>query len=364
MNQVAAARIQGSVRIVGAGLLGTSIGLGLSKLGVHVTLEDASPANLKLAIDYGAGQQSSPDDSPNLIVVCVPPDVTASVIQRELTNFPEAFVTDVASVKSQLLSELKAQGSDLKRYVGSHPMAGRERGGAISGRADLFVGRPWVISANAESLPQAVAAVEDLAIDLGSAPLRASAQDHDRAVALVSHVPQLVSSLLAARLIEADGSDVSLAGQGLRDTTRIAASDPKLWIQILAANASEVAPVLKAFESDLHAVVESLENIDQVGSLAKVSRALEAGNQGVERIPGKHGTKQTAYAQVVVMIADKPGELGRLFNEVGEIGVNIEELKLEHSPSAPVGLVELYVLPSLEQKLIAELESRGWKIAG
>jgi prephenate dehydrogenase len=364
VNQVAAARIQGSVRIVGAGLLGTSIGLGLSKLGVHVTLEDASPANLKLAIDYGAGQQSSPDDSPSLIVVCVPPDVTASVIQRELTNFPEAFVTDVASVKSQLLSELKAQGSDLKRYVGSHPMAGRERGGAISGRADLFVGRPWVISANAESLPQAVAAVEDLAIDLGSAPLRASAQDHDRAVALVSHVPQLVSSLLAARLIEADGSDVSLAGQGLRDTTRIAASDPKLWIQILAANASEVAPVLKAFESDLHAVVESLENIDQVGSLAKVSRALEAGNQGVERIPGKHGTKQTAYAQVVVMIADKPGELGRLFNEVGEIGVNIEELKLEHSPSAPVGLVELYVLPSLEQKLIAELESRGWKIAG
>jgi prephenate dehydrogenase len=243
-------------------------------------------------------------------------------------------------------------------------MAGRERGGAISGRADLFVGRPWVISGNPESKPQAVAAVEDLAIDLGSAPLKVSANDHDRAVALVSHVPQLVSSLLAARLIEADSSDVSLAGQGLRDTTRIAASDPKLWIQILAANAAEVAPVLKAFESDLHSVVESLENIDQVGSLAKVSRALEAGNQGVERIPGKHGTKQTTYAQVVVMIADKPGELGRLFNEVGEIGVNIEELKLEHSPSAPVGLVELYVLPSLEQKLIADLEVRGWKIAG
>jgi prephenate dehydrogenase len=243
-------------------------------------------------------------------------------------------------------------------------MAGRERGGAISGRADLFVGRPWVISANPLSLPQAVAAIEDMAIDLGSAPLKVSAHEHDRAVALVSHVPQLVSSLLAARLIPAEGSDVALAGQGLRDTTRIAASDPKLWIQILAANAAEVAPVLKALEADLHAVVESLENIDQAGSLAKVSRALEAGNQGVERIPGKHGTKQTAYAQVVVMIADKPGELGRLFNEVGEIGVNIEELKLEHSPSAPVGLVELYVLPSLEQKLIAELEERGWKIAG
>ena len=364
MNQPAAARIQGPVRIVGAGLLGTSIGLGLTKLGVPVTLEDSSPANLKLAIDYGAGSRASSDDQPAIIVVCVPPDVTASVVHRELKSFPDAIVTDVASVKSQVLAELVAQGSDLARYVGSHPMAGRERGGAISGRADLFVGRPWVISANSESRTLAVSAIEDLAIDLGSAPLKVSAREHDRAVALVSHVPQLVSSLLAARLISADGSDVSLAGQGLRDTTRIAASDPKLWIQILAANAAEVAPVLKAFESDLHSVVESLENIDLAGSLAKVSRALEAGNQGVERIPGKHGTKQTAYAQVVVMIADKPGELGRLFNEVGDIGVNIEELKLEHSPSAPVGLVELYVLPTVEQKLIAELESRGWKIAG
>lgn len=364
MSQPAAARIQGSVRIVGAGLLGTSIGLGLTKLGVPVTLEDSSPANLKLAIDYGAGASASESDEPALIVVCVPPDVTASVVHRELKSYPRAIVTDVASVKAQVLAELEVQGSDLSRYVGSHPMAGRERGGAISGRADLFVGRPWVISANPHSTSKAVSAVEDLAIDLGSAPLKVSSHEHDRAVALVSHVPQLVSSLLAARLIEAEGSDVSLAGQGLRDTTRIAASDPKLWIQILAANAAQVAPVLKAFEADVHALVESLEQIDQVGSLAKISRALEAGNQGVERIPGKHGTKQTAYAQVVVMIADKPGELGRLFKEVGEIGVNIEELKLEHSPSAPVGLVELYVLPSVEQKLIVELEGRGWKIAG
>lgn len=362
MNDLA--RTLGPVRIVGAGLLGTSIGLALNKLGVSVTLEDSSPANLKLAVDYGAGKVSTAGDQPAVIVVCVPPDVTARVVAAELTAFPNASVTDVASVKSQVLDELQATGADLSRYVGSHPMAGRERGGAISGRADLFVGRPWVISATEQSSAKSIAAIEDLAIDLGAAPLKVSAGEHDRAVALVSHVPQLVSSLLAARLVEAEGSDVSLAGQGLRDTTRIAASDPKLWIQILAANSAQVAPVLKAFEADVHAVVEALEQIDQAGSLAKVSRALEAGNHGVERIPGKHGTKQATYAQVVVMIADKPGELGRLFNEVGEIGVNIEELKLEHSPSAPVGLVELYVLPTVEQKLIADLEARGWKIAG
>jgi prephenate dehydrogenase len=364
VSQLAAARTQGPVRIVGAGLLGTSIGLALTKLGVHVTLIDSSPANLKLAIDYGAGVVANATDEPALVIVCVPPDVTASVVERELLAFPTSTVTDVASVKAEVLNQLQSNGAPIERYVGSHPMAGRERGGAISGRADLFVGRPWVISANEQSSSQAIAAIEDLAFDLGSAPLKVSAHDHDRAVALVSHVPQLVSSLLAARLVEGEANDVSLAGQGLRDTTRIAASDPKLWIQILAANASEVAPILKSFEADVHAVVESLENLDQAGSLATVSRALEAGNQGVERIPGKHGTKQTAYAQVVVMIDDKPGELGRLFNEVGEVGVNIEELKLEHSPSAPVGLVELYVLPSVEHKLIADLEARGWMIAG
>ena len=362
MTQLGDARTLGPVRIVGAGLLGTSIGLALTKLGVKVLLEDSSPANLKLAIDYGAGSQASSSDLPSLIVVCVPPDVAAKVVARELMAFASAVVTDVTSVKSRVLEELQAMGADLSRYVGSHPMAGRERGGALSGRADLFVGRPWVISANPESLASAVKRVEDLALDLGSAVLSVSAGEHDRAVALVSHVPQLVSSLLAARLVSADASEVALAGQGLRDTTRIAASDPKLWIQILAANSSEIASVLQEFEADLREVVVALENIDAAGSLSSLSRTLEAGNRGVERIPGKHGTKATAYAQVIVMIADKPGELGRLFNEVGEIGVNIEELKLEHSPSAEVGLVELYVLPAAEQRLIEELSGRGWKI--
>ena len=364
MNQAAASRVTGPVRIVGAGLLGTSIGLALTKLGVTVSIDDASPANLKLAVDYGAGVPASAADQPSLVVVCVPPDVTAIVVARELANFPTAIVTDVASVKGQVLTELSNAGADLSRYVGSHPMAGRERGGAMSGRADLFVGRPWVVSPSEQSSGVAIAAIEDLAFDLGAAPMRFSAHEHDRAVAVVSHVPQLVSSLLAARLIAADSADVSLAGQGLRDTTRIAASDPKLWLQILAANAQEIAPVLKAFQADVQAVVDSLENLDQAGSLAQVNRALEAGNQGVERIPGKHGAKQTTYGQVVVMIDDKPGELGRLFNEVGDIGINIEELKLEHSPSAQIGLVELYVMPAVEQKLVTDLESRGWKIAG
>jgi prephenate dehydrogenase len=357
------AKTRGTVRVVGAGLLGTSIGLALTKAGVDVVLDTQSPASLALALEYGAGRAATPSDTPNLIVVCVPPETTAPIVARELAAFPGAFVTDVASVKAEILEQLQATGADLTRYVGGHPMAGRERGGAISGRADLFVGRPWVISANAQTAAAAVTALETLATDLGATPVHVAPIEHDRAVALVSHVPQLVSSLLAARLADADGRDLALASQGLRDTTRIAASDPAMWSQILKANAEPVAEILEDLAADLNEVIAALADITAPGAAQEVTRALEAGNAGVSRIPGKHGATATTYATVVVMIDDRPGELARLLTEVGQIGVNLEDLKLEHSPEAQIGLVELYVNPNSEAALIADLTLRKWRIA-
>ena len=357
-------RTKGSVRIVGAGLLGTSIGLALKKLGVDVSIADLSPAVQSLAIDYGAGRTASESDAPSLVIVCVPPDVTAQVIAKEIAAFPNAVVTDVASVKSGILNELQTANVELRNYVGSHPMAGRERGGAASGRADLFVGRVWVVSANQESTPEAIKAIEDLALDLGSSPIQVSAVDHDRAVAVVSHVPQLIASLTAATLLEAAPADVELAGQGIRDTTRIAASDPRLWLQILTANSEQVVRVLKGFKDQLDSVIASLEDTSAPGSLSNISNALSSGNLGVAKLPGKHGSKATNYSLITVMIDDQPGELARLLTEIGEIGINLEEIKLEHSPSSAVGLVEVSVLPAVENELTAELISRNWKLVG
>lgn len=356
-------RVSGQVRIVGAGLLGTSIGLALSKLGVDVIISDTSRASQALAVDYGAGRQPSDTDAPGLIVVCVPPDHTAEVVARELVNYPLAVVTDVASVKQPILAEVRSLGAPLANYVGSHPMAGREKGGAIAGRADLFIGRPWVVVPHADSNQAAIDLVTDLALDLSSVPVNMEPIEHDHAVAAVSHVPQVISSLLAARLISTSSQEISLAGQGLRDTTRIAASDPKLWVQILSANASQVAPVLKAFAADLDSLIGALEQVDAAGSLTAISRAIETGNRGVDRIPGKHGGRNAAYAVVVAMIDDKPGELARLLTEIGQIGINLEDLKLEHSPGAQIGLVELSVLPESEAKLTEDLIGRGWRLA-
>ena len=135
----------GPVRIVGTGLLGTSIGLKLRELGVRVLLSDPSPTSLALARDVGAGEIDPGDVPVTLVVVGAPPDVTASVVVAELARHPEATVTDVASVKAGIWAAVQAGGADLSRYVGGHPMAGRERSGPVAARADLFLGRPWVV---------------------------------------------------------------------------------------------------------------------------------------------------------------------------------------------------------------------------
>jgi len=367
------AATRGPVRVVGTGLLGASVGMALRAGGVDVVLADPSRTTVLLARDVGAGRLPAPDDGePLLVVVAAPPDVTADVVLAELAANPHAVVTDVASVKSAVLDAVRAGGGDLRRYVGSHPMAGSERSGPTAARPDLFVGRPWVVAGNRESTPEAVLTVRTLATDVGATPVLLDARVHDDAVALVSHVPQIAASLVAARLRSADPAALDLAGQGLRDVTRIAASDPALWTSILAANAGAVGPVLRALRDDLDTIVAALEQADEAvhaeqvagGALGAIAGAIAAGNAGVARIPGKHGGARRAYDVVTVLVPDQPGELARLLGDMGTAGINLEELAIEHAPAQAVGLAALSVLRGLGGRLEHELTARGWRVAG
>lgn len=359
----------GPVRVVGAGLLGTSVGLALRAHDVEVVLDDPSRTTLRLACDVGAGRPAGDGDSPRLVVVAAPPDVTPEVVLAELERWPGAVVTDVASVKTAVLDRLVVAGADLTRYVGSHPMAGSERTGPTAARPDLFTGRPWVVVPSGESSPEAVLAVRSLAADVGATPVLLDARAHDDAVAIVSHVPQVAASLVAARLSDADPGALELAGQGLRDVTRIAASDPALWTSILAANADAVVPVLRALREDLDRVLGALEAVsgsgeEVPGALGAVAGAIAAGNAGVSRVPGKHGGLRTAYDVVTVLVPDRPGELARLLADVGAAGINLEELELEHAARQPVGLASVSVLRGLGTRLEEELVRLGWRLAG
>ena len=371
---------QGPVLVVGTGLLGTSLALALSASGVAVQLSDTSPTSLALARDMSAGRvRSDGDEAPQLVVVATPPDVAASVVLAQLSAFPEAVVTDVASVKQRVVAEVRAHaGQEVRRYVGSHPMAGRERSGAGAADCDLFVGRPWVIVPDGAT-PQAELVVRNLAVDVGATPLRMAAAEHDEAVAAVSHVPQLVSSLLAARLEELPESALALAGQGLRDTTRIAASDPRLWSAILVGNAGPVVGLLRALREDLDTLIGGIAPaaVDPAspdytaagraqtiapGAVGAITDVMGRGNTGQARIPGKHGGAPRRYAEVQVLVPDTAGSLGRLFSDVGAAGVNIEDFAMEHSAGQSAGIAMLSVSPAAAPPLEETLEEGGWRV--
>lgn len=349
------------VHIIGAGLLGTSLGLALARRGHAVTLDDASPTVRRLAADMGAGRADDPE-APDVVVVATPPDVAGETIVGALRRWPRATVTDVASVKGAILERVRAAatGPELDRYIGCHPMAGREKSGAAAARADLFAARPWVICSDADTPPERLDEVIALARDAGGSVVHLDPDFHDSSVARVSHAPQVLATLLAAQLRAMPAEGIALAGQGLRDTTRIAASDPGLWTQILAGNAAEVRAVLAEVRADLDEVIAALGL--GPGALAVIAGALTAGNEGHERIPGKHGAAPTKYADVTVFLDDRPGTLARLFADIGELGINVEDIRMEHATGIKLGSVEVAVLPAAQAALEEGLAERGWWI--
>jgi len=353
------APVQGPVLVIGSGLLGASIGLSLRRAGVEVLLSDVDPEVVAQASDRGAGRALADQDRPALVVVAVPPSAAAGVLAQASKTY-DATITDVTSIKAAPMTDAVAAGADPTRLVGGHPMAGREISGPSAARHDLFEGRPWVITPMESALGEATQAVVDLARTCGAVPFVMDPHEHDRAVALTSHAPQVISSLLAARLLEAEGEAVAVSGQGLRDMTRIAESDPDLWREILAANADSVADVLAAYSRDLEAVVVDLRG----GSGQVVEGALRRGVAGRERVPGKHGDAATTYDVVTAIVRDEPGELARLFVAAGDLGVNLEDVRIDHVLGRPSGLIELSVRPESHARLRDGLRSLGFDVRG
>lgn len=350
----AVSELSGPVEVVGAGLLGTSIGLACRRAGLEVLLSDTSPEHVRTASGLGAGRARRAGDRPQLVVVAVPPDHLGAEIVRALEG-TDAVVTDVGSVKTGPLAAVVGR-RGAERYVGSHPMAGSERSGPLAGSAALFDGRPWAITPHEGSAADAVALVEALVAVCGAVPVRLSPAEHDRAVARTSHVPHLLASLVAARLAEAPSGHLALTGQGVRDVTRVAAGDPVLYGQIVTANADAVLALLGEVRTQLETLIDVVATADRGG----LEALLREGVAGTRAIPGKHGAPLPPTRSVFVSVPDHPGELARLFADAGASGVNIEDVHIDHDPGRPVGLVELLVEESRAEHLLGSLESRGW----
>ena len=215
-----------TARIVGAGLIGTSIGLCLKSAGIKVEMVDVDSNSAQLAQDL---VKSTPISEPDLIVVAVPISANEKVVVEQLNANPNSIVCDLASVKSDLLVKVEELSDNAKNFISLHPMAGRELSGAQSARADVFIGRAWVLITGSKSSEKAKLVADAFIKICGGSSYQMSSAEHDLTVAKLSHLPQILSSSLAASLLEVSEDNLNISGQGIRDLTRLANSDSKLW---------------------------------------------------------------------------------------------------------------------------------------
>ncbi len=262
------------VAIIGCGLIGTSIALGLREAGVTVWLLDTDAARLYEALDVTGTHRWNGEDV-DLIVVAVAPQSTADVVTAWASARPECSITDVASVKTSVCDAV-AHALPHARFIGGHPIAGKQTSGPQAAQGDLFTGRPWVLIDGGTTTSKTREEVAWLPQTLGARVVWLSAEEHDLVLATTSHVPQVVASAVAASLLTLSPQQASVSGPGLASVTRLAASDPDLWRQILPANAEAVAAALRAVAEELVVAANALQDGDD-GPLDDLLRRGVAG---------------------------------------------------------------------------------------
>lgn len=242
--------------IVGPGLIGTSIALAAQRRwpGLEITTIDQ-------------GEPLSKIGDALVVVLATPVDAILQILPRlPGTVDPKALILDTGSTKRAVM--IAARMAGLHQFVGGHPMAGGTAPGPAGARADLFDNAPWFLTNPdaADAVQRAVKFVEAL----GAQPvvLADYGEEHDRLMAAVSHLPQVTASVLMTVVARVVGEDnLKWAGNGLRDTTRLAASRPEMWQSILATNSAELKPVLKYLASELSALADRLEDPEAIKRL-------------------------------------------------------------------------------------------------
>ncbi|GMQ85190.1 MAG: prephenate dehydrogenase [Acidimicrobiia bacterium] len=309
--------------ISGTGLIGASMGLGLADAGWDTLGWDPDRSRLDAASALGAITASDPEkisrlDAADLVVLAAPP---RPVIETLPALDTAALVIDVAAVKAPVLRSERSV-----RFVGTHPMAGREQSGPEAASAGLFRGTAWVVTTDGAA--EADLEVVDGVVDtLGARPIHMTAAAHDSAVARVSHLPQLV----AAALLETAAADpraMDLAAGSFRDLTRVAASDPSMWIDIIELNREAIAEATSALKGAL----DGTRAVDQLEQMLYEARALRA-------------TLGPALAVVRVALIDEPGELARVGEALAASGVDVRDLQLRHAPHGGGGILTISVRP-------------------
>lgn len=365
-DRAAAAAPFTRVTVVGAGLVGGSVAAAACAAGIaEVVLVDPDPAVRRRASERQLAHRVTDDlaaavADAELVVVAVPAPVTATVVAEVARSArPDAVLTDVASLKGAVVTAVEAALAEWRpaRFVGGHPMAGSERSGPDAADAELFQGATWVLTPTACTADTALSRLSAFLRDLGARVLALPPDRHDRLVAVVSHLPQVAASALADVAAEATATSgeavLAVAGGGFRDTTRVAASDPDLWLGILRGNRAAVLDALAALRLRLDGVRDALAAEDWDAVHALLARASAARRELV----GKPDVERAV--DLVVPLEDRPGTLATATTALGEAGVNVEDLAMRHAADGGRGALLLRVDAAAATRGLEALRRRG-----
>jgi prephenate dehydrogenase len=344
----------GRAAIVGVGLIGGSIGMALRRAGWHVTGRDRDPERAARAVELGALDAVGDDPDADIVFVATPVGAIAGEARKALAT--GAVVTDVGSVKAPVVAA-----ADHPRFVGGHPMAGSEQEGVEGADASLFEGATWVLTPTPATDPAAYLRVRSVVSSLGADVVAVAPDRHDALVAVVSHVPHLTAAALmglAADAATEHATLLRLAAGGFRDMTRIAAGHPGIWPDICAENRRAICEVLDRLAASLASLRETVAAGDREGLLAVLEKARHARINLPARL-----ARPEDLVEVRVPVPDRPGVLAEVTTLAGELGVNIVDIEIAHSPEGDRGVLLLVVAAASGERLRAALAARGYRPA-
>ena len=336
-----------TVAIIGTGLIGASVGLALKDQGWTTIGWDPSPdalerATERNATDSAASSVSEAIHGVDLVVLAGPLEANLATLREMKT---EALVTDVTSVKVPLVEAAPVG----LRFVGGHPMAGREHAGPGAASPALFRGAPWVICDDqvADSdLEELVAVVTSV----GANPVVMSAQRHDKVVAGVSHLPHLLAVALV-NTISDDRDAEELVSGSFRDLTRVASAESSWWPEVLTSNADAVTGAI----DDLVASLTDLRERVAAGDREALTTRLETARS-------RRGAMAPPVALVQVILQDRPGEIAAVGHALQTSKVDVRDLQLRHAVHGGGGILTLSVRPGEMETLKAALAGEGFEV--
>jgi prephenate dehydrogenase len=342
---------------VGTGLIGGSIALALRRRGWHVSGLDADTDRLEEAERAGVIDRAGDDLAAEMVFVATPAAAAAAEVGRLLATAgrrEDAVLTDVSGVKTAIVQE-----ADHPRFIGGHPMAGSEQIGLSGADPDLFQGALWVLTPTSATDLEAFTRLQDVVTALGADVLVLSPQDHDRLVAVVSHVPHLVAATLmnaAALGAEQDGALLRLAAGGFRDMTRVAAGHPGIWPDICAENAAPIVRALGALIEELTAMRDRVAGQDRESILDVLQRASLARRN----LPAR-SVRPDYLSELRIPVHDRPGVLAEITSLAADAGISILNFEIAHSVEGPQGILILVVDTADAERLGRAVETKGYR---